>query len=111
MKERLSGYRILWLLVLFDLPVGTKSERKAASRFRDDLLNMGFEMSQLSVYLKWCSGYDSVETMTKRVRAIVPKYGKVHILTFTDKQYETMITFTGGSRNAQQKTPQQYSLF
>ena len=26
----LSGYRMMWLYVMFDLPVGTKAERKAA---------------------------------------------------------------------------------
>jgi hypothetical protein len=32
----LSGYRIMWMFVLFDLPVGTPRERKAATRFRKD---------------------------------------------------------------------------
>lgn len=111
MTIHLSGYRVLWILVLFDLPVGTKSERKAASKFRNELGNLGFEMSQFSVYLKWCYGYDSSETWIKRVRDVVPAYGKVHILTFTDKQYETMLTFTGGSKNSQKKIPAQYDLF
>ena len=42
----LSGYRIMWVFVLFDLPVGTKKERKAATRFRHSLLDLGFEISQ-----------------------------------------------------------------
>lgn len=109
--EQLSGYRLLWLLVLFDLPVGTKKERKAASKFREELKNLGFEMSQFSVYLKWCHGYDSAKTWIGKVRAIVPRFGKVHILTFTDKQYETMITFTGGAKNSSKKVPEQYELF
>jgi len=111
MTLQLSGYRLLWLLVLFDLPVGTKKERKAASKFRNDLRDLGFEMSQFSVYLRWCYGYDSADTWIKRVKASVPPYGKVHIITFTDKQYETMVTFTGGSKNTAQKSPQQYELF
>ena len=111
MSIQLSGYRLLWLLVLFDLPVGTKDERRKATRFRKDLEDMGFEMSQFSVYLKWCYGYDSADTWIKKVRTLVPEYGKVHILTFTDKQYETMVTFTGGRKNPQKKTPEQYDLF
>ncbi len=46
---QLSGYRIMWVWVLFDLPVGTKAERKRATRFRNDLLDLGFEMVQFSV--------------------------------------------------------------
>ena len=48
----LSGYRMMWLYVMFDLPVGTKAERRAATRFRQSLLDDGFEMAQFSVYLR-----------------------------------------------------------
>ena len=37
--DRLNAYRIMWVLVLFDLPTETKLERKAASKFRKLLLN------------------------------------------------------------------------
>lgn len=30
----LSAYRFMWLLVMFDLPVGTKAERRAATKSR-----------------------------------------------------------------------------
>ncbi len=55
-SSALSGYRIMWLFVLFDLPVGTKRERKAANGFRHALLDLGFEMSQFSVYIKYSAG-------------------------------------------------------
>jgi len=29
----LSGYRIMWLVVLFDLPVGTKKQRRPPHAF------------------------------------------------------------------------------
>ena len=48
----LSGYRLMWLVVMFDLPVIEREERKAATAFRNDLLDMGFEMSQFSVYVR-----------------------------------------------------------
>ena len=50
-----NGYRIMWLVVMFDLPVATKIERKLATQFRNNLLDMGFEMMQFSVYTKFCS--------------------------------------------------------
>lgn len=52
----LSGYRLMWMMVLFDLPVLEKEERKEASDFRKFLLDEGFTMSQFSVYLKLLSG-------------------------------------------------------
>jgi CRISPR-associated protein Cas2 len=35
-----------WLLVVFDLPVGTKKERRLASGFRNYLLDLGYLMLQ-----------------------------------------------------------------
>ena len=50
MITRLSEYRIMWVLVFFDLPTGTKKERKAYSDFRDALVKDGFTMFQYSIY-------------------------------------------------------------
>ncbi len=58
----LSGYRLMWMMVLFDLPVLTKKERKAATRFRNFLLDQAFAMSQFSVYMRFCAGKEQVET-------------------------------------------------
>lgn len=40
----LSGYRLMWMIVMFDLPVLEKAERVAAAKFRYTLLDMGFAM-------------------------------------------------------------------
>lgn len=96
---------------MFDLPVVEKSERKAASDFRKSLLDMGFAMSQFSVYLRFCSSPTQVETYAKRIESILPEGGKVHILQMTDKQYERVISFHGRCKQAAQKAPDQYDLF
>ena len=107
----LSGYRLMWMMVLFDLPVLTKKERKAATRFRKYLLDQGFEMSQFSVYMRFCSGKEQAETLTKRVEKNVPKTGRVHILYFTDRQYENIVCFDGRNREPPWKNPDQFVLF
>ncbi len=91
-----SGYRFMWTMVLFDLPVGTKRQRKRATRFRNDLLDLGFEMAQYSVYLKFCGSRSSADALSNRVERCVPAQGRVSILVFTDKQYGRMRVFTGG---------------
>jgi CRISPR-associated protein Cas2 len=45
----------MWMVVMFDLPVVEKAERKAATAFRNTLLDQGFEMSQFSVYMRFCT--------------------------------------------------------
>jgi CRISPR-associated protein Cas2 len=107
----LTGYRLMWMMVMFDLPVGTKAERRAATEFRKGLLDDGFEMSQFSIYTRLCSGREQAETHVRRVREIVPNGGKVDILFFTDKQFEKMISFTAGRRRAPKKNPDQLAMF
>ena len=107
----LSGYRLMWMLVMFDLPVLEKAERKAAIDFRKSLLDMGFEMSQLSVYMRFCTSQTQLDTYAKRVEAVLPAGGKVNVMQVTDKQYERIITFHGHIKQPALKTPDQFDLF
>ena len=99
----LSGYRLMWMMVMFDLPVMTKPERSAATKFRQFLLDEGFEMSQFSIYLRFCAGKEQAEVYTKRVEKAVPRTGKVHIVYFTDKQYKNIVCFDGRKREPGRK--------
>lgn len=99
------------MIVMFDLPVLTKVERKEATDFRNKLLDLGFEMSQFSVYTRFCSGYAQVETYSKYVEEALPEGGKVNILQLTDKQYERIISFHGQTKDPPKKSPDQFDLF
>ena len=46
--DRFSEYRIMWVLVLFDLPTETKKDKKAYATFRKNLQKDGFTMFQYS---------------------------------------------------------------
>ena len=107
----LSGYRIMWIFVLFDLPVGTKKQRKAATKFRESLLDLGFEMSQFSVYLKFAAGKEEAEAVERHVEAAMPGAGKIHVVQITDKQYENIRTYRGRKREPSPKNPNQLALF
>lgn len=107
----LSGYRLMWMTVMFDLPVVEKAERRAATEFRNTLLDMGFQMSQFSVYMRFCTSTTQVDTYCKRVESALPQGGKVNILQFTDKQYERIVSFHGKAKQPANKTPDQFDLF
>ncbi|MEQ9146614.1 MAG: CRISPR-associated endonuclease Cas2 [Parvibaculaceae bacterium] len=107
----LSSYRIMWLFVMFDLPVGTKKERKRAADFRHRLLDLGFEMSQFSIYLRHFAGKEQAESFIRQIEMEMPPAGKVHIVQITDKQYENIRTFRGRKREPAQKNPDQLVLF
>lgn len=101
----------MWMVVMFDLPVVAADERKAANDFRLKLLDMGFEMAQLSVYMRFCTSPAQIDTYCRRVEAALPRGGKVNILQFTDKQYERIISFYNRCRQAAVKPPDQFDLF
>ncbi len=107
----LSGYRIVWLLVMFDLPVGTKGERRRATQFRHALLDMGFEMSQFSVYMRFCAGKEAAEAYIAQIEPSLPPSGKVHVVQITDKQFEKIRTFRGRKREPSPGNPDQLALF
>lgn len=111
MATHLSAYRILWIQVLFDLPVTTPQARREATEFRDFLLDQGFQMAQYSVYQRFCNGRERAEAMIGSVEKNLPPEGKVHILTFTDAQYKNMKTFRGKKRGKANQNPDQYLLF
>ncbi len=110
-RSALSGYRMMWLYVMFDLPVGTPKERKAATKFRKFLLDQGFEMAQFSVYLRFADSKEAAETFIGRVRSALPNQGKVHIVTLTDKQYGNARIFTGTKQERRPQNPNQLALF
>ena len=69
MTDRISEYRIMWILVFFDLPTETKKERKAASDFRNKLQKDGFTMFQFSIYIRHCASAENAEVHVKRIKS------------------------------------------
>jgi CRISPR-associated protein Cas2 len=110
-QTHLSGYQLMWMIVMFDLPVDTKANNRAATKFREFLLDEGFEMSQFSVYARFVNGKEQFDTYVRRVGRNLPPKGEIHILQFTDRQYETIIRFSAQSRQKQRKNPDQLALF
>ncbi len=92
--DRFSEYRIMWVLVFFDLPTETKKERKAAADFRKMLVSDGFIMFQFSIYMRHCPSMENAAVHVKRVKTFLPPLGQVGILSITDKQFGSMELFS-----------------
>ena len=90
---RFSEYRIMWVLVLFDLPTDTKKDRKEYALFRKKLLQDGFSMFQFSIYLRHCPSAENADVHITRVKRWLPPFGKIGILRITDKQFGDMQIF------------------
>ena len=109
--NRFSEYRIMWVLVFFDLPTETKKERKAYTQFRKKLQDDGFTMFQFSIYMRHCASRENADVHVKRVKALLPEKGYVGILCITDKQFGTMELFYCKKEKAVHTPYQQLELF
>jgi len=109
--ERLNAYRVMWTLVMYDLPTETKRQRKLSAQFRKDLMKDGFSMFQFSTYVRHSASSENAEVHKQRVIKSLPEEGKVGILQITDKQFGQMEIFYGTKTQPKQNIPQQLELF
>jgi CRISPR-associated protein Cas2 len=109
--ERLNAYRVMWTLVMYDLPTETKKDRKAAARFRKELMQDGFSMFQFSMYVRHSASSEKADVHKRRVKGILPEHGKVGIIQITDKQFGQMEIFFGSKKQELPNVPQQLELF
>ena len=110
MFNRLNAYRIMWVLVFFDLPTETKKDRKIYAKFRKDILADGFNMFQFSIYLRHCPSRENAEVHIQRVKKILPAKGHIGIMCITDKQFGMMEIFRGKETVETPETVQQLEL-
>lgn len=109
--ERFSEYRIMWILVFFDLPTDTKKDKKAYLDFRKNLQRDGFTMFQFSIYIRHCASMENAEVHIKRIKSILPQWGKIGIMCITDKQFENIEIFYGQKPQVPASPGQQLELF
>ena len=110
-QETLNAYHIMWLYVMFDLPVETKSQRRKAAQFRKNLMKDGFGMHQFSVYTRHCASGEAAAVHIERVKQLVPEEGSVSILKVTDKQFGDTIHLVGRKTKPPPRAPQQLEFF
>ena len=99
------------LMIMFDLPVGTPSQRREATQFRNFLLKDGYVMMQFSIYVRLCNGVNAIDKHRARVQQAVPNNGSVRMLIVTEKQYATMEILTGEYRPVDQTAAESQLCF
>ena len=108
----MSAFKIMWLIVMFDLPTRTKKDRKRylwLSRYLD---KESYVRLQYSVYAKVFNSPGSADNGKRRLRSFVRtniKKGNIRMLLFTDTQFGKMEIVIGES-SAQEEIVQP-SLF
>ena len=92
------SYRFMRVIVMFDLPVVTASERKEYIRFRKYLIKSGYLMMQESIYCKLAQNTTAAEAMIQNIKKNKPKEGLVQVLKITEKQYAKIEYIIGTSK-------------
>jgi CRISPR-associated protein Cas2 len=100
-------FKMGWLIVAFDLPVGTKQQRKTASDFREWLKDDGYQMLQFSVYARACVTFARQETHIDRVKKNLPPEGSVRAIFVTRAQWERSFVLHGShaAEKAEEEPP------
>lgn len=107
----IDPYRVMWIFVMFDLPVGTKKQRKSYARFKKDLEKLGFTMFQFSVYIRFCGSVESMEVHMRKVERVLPGEGTVTMMHMTDRQFEQIKHFYCKAEKLKPTNNQQLEMF
>lgn len=108
---RINGWRIVWTIILFDMPTMTPTERRHYTQFRKMLLQQGMQMIQYSVYARCDLSEEKAAIIQKAIEKALPPQGEVRILQLTDRQYAKMKCFIGKARHEPEKEAQQLEFF
>lgn len=107
-----KGTKLMWMMVMFDLPTETAQERKSATKFRNFLLDIGFGMTQYSIYTRFTGTKENSEKYIKLIQNNNPSTGDVNILFFTDYQFGEIIhLYRQDKPKKLSKKPDQLQLF
>lgn len=83
------------VIVFFDLPVLTESNRREYRTFRKFLIKTGFMMVQESVYCKLAQNSSVADIVVDNIKKNKPPEGLVQVLRVTEKQYNKMDFIVG----------------
>lgn len=100
----------MWLFCFFDLPVKTKAQRRAATRFRNYLLADGYNMLQYSVYVRIIREQEGADKHLARMARIMPSEGGVRSLQVTERQYARMKVLLGTRKSHEKPAGDQLLL-
>lgn len=85
------------VMVMFDLPVLTETNRRDYRNFRKFLIKSGFLMIQESVYCKLAPNGVIADNIVENIKKNKPGNGLVQVLRITEKQYAKMECVSGKS--------------
>lgn len=98
------------ILLLCELPVERRAQRKEARLFRELLFREGFYELQANVYTRMVESRSSRDIHLKRVAEGLPTSGTIRLLTLTERQFQNAPLLCG-SESKQEKVGSELDIF
>ncbi len=92
-------YSFMRLILFFDLPMVTKSEKRVYNQFRKYLIKNGYIRMQFSVYCKLFGNRDAAVKHINVLKQNLPLDGQIRTMLVTEKQYSRIAILVGGISN------------
>lgn len=103
-------FKMGWLIVAFDLPVGTAGQRKAATDFRKFLLESGYHMIQRSLYARPKIAPKSHQKHFERLKIKLPPKGSLRAIFRTETQWAGSLVISPNPRKKAELKPKDEQL-
>lgn len=101
----------MWVILFFDLPVESASERKIYAEFKKMLRKKAFHALQKSVYLRWTDTTASAHFCISEIKKNCPPYGELAILCLTENNIKSSLFFHGGKSVKAPEKPEPFLIF
>jgi CRISPR-associated protein Cas2 len=107
-----NGWRVMWVIAVYDCPMIDAEARHDYAAFRKRLLRENFVQLQNSLYVRHFPTLATAEAAIQRLRTDIPPGAQVAFFLVTDKQYGMTREFFG-PRPTKKKPdlPEQIELF
>lgn len=83
------------MIVMFDVPVTGRGERKDYTAFVKHLLRSGYTRLQKSIYVKLLRSREAVDPEILNIRSAVPAEGEVSVLPMPLSLFKTLQSLRG----------------
>lgn len=107
-----NGWRVMWVIAVYDCPMTEREERREYTIFRKMLLQENFFRLQYSLYVRHFPTMAVAEATIQRIRTGIPAGAQVAFFLVTDKQYAMTREFFGQKPTRKKPNqPEQVELF
>ncbi len=107
-----NGWRVMWVIAVYDCPMTSGEARHSYTLFRKSLLKENFYQLQNSLYVRHYPTKELANGAVLRLKQCIPEDAKVSFFLITDKQYAMSCEFFGPKTEKKSlEAPEQVEMF